>query len=104
METNELKQKTTVEDLLNTNEQLTQSLRDALNAVISGQTRELLIMLAGLRDIENSFCNWKNKYGIVSDNDTDHFIQLTTQCGTLIQESIIKSINDNLGRLDFKAI
>ena len=74
------------------------------NAVISGQTRELLIMLAGLRDIENSFCNWKNKYGIVSDNDIDHFIQLTTQCGTLIQESIIKSINDNLGRLDFKDI
>lgn len=30
METNELKQTTTVEDLLNTNEQLTQSLRDAL--------------------------------------------------------------------------
>lgn len=30
METNELKQKTTVEDLLNTNEQLKQSLRDAL--------------------------------------------------------------------------
>lgn len=29
METNELKQTTTVEDLLNTNEQLTQSLRDA---------------------------------------------------------------------------
>lgn len=33
METNELKQKTTVEDLLNTNEQLTQSLRDALIGV-----------------------------------------------------------------------
>lgn len=33
METNELKQKTTVEDLLNTNEQLTQSLRAALIGV-----------------------------------------------------------------------
>lgn len=33
METNELKQTTTVEDLLNTNEQLTQSLRDALIGV-----------------------------------------------------------------------
>ena len=33
MATNELKQTTTVEDLLNTNEQLTQSLRDALIGV-----------------------------------------------------------------------
>ena len=99
METTELKQdEQTVEVIEH------RSVDTMRNAVISGQTRELLIMLAGLQDIEISFCNWKNKYGIVSDNDTDHFIQLTTQCGTLIQESIIKSINDNLGRLDFKAI
>ena len=94
METTELKQDEQIVEVIEH-----RSVDTMRNAVISGQTRELLIMLAGLRD-----CNWKNKYGIVSDNDTDHFIQLTTQCGTLIQESIIKSINDNLGRLDFKAI
>lgn len=73
-------------------------------AGISDKTRELLIMLSGLQDIENSFCNWKNKYGLVSDNETDQFIQLTTKSAILIQESIIKSINDNLAQLDFKEI
>lgn len=73
METTELKQdEQTVEVIEH------RSVDTMRNAVISGQTRELLIMLAGLRDIENSFCNWKNKYGIVSDNDTDHFIQPST--------------------------
>ena len=56
METTELKQdEQTVEVIEH------RSVDTMRNTVISRQTRELLIMLAGLRDIENSFCNWKNR-------------------------------------------
>ena len=99
METNELKQD---KQAVKISEHLKV---DAMrNAGISTQTRELLIMLAKLHDIENSFCNWKEEYEIVSDDDVCLFMQLTTKCETFIEEIIIKSINDNLAQSDFKEI
>ncbi len=65
-------------------------------AGISQQTRDVLVIKAGLFDVVESFYTWLGKYYIISDETTNKIHNSSSKLHKVIDEFLALSISDNM--------